>query len=132
MTEIYHLIEVNGPGVLIILAILLFGKKLIEYFFDQTIELKKTELNQKLEEYKLSLEQESKEFQHELDTKLQEFNIQFSKLHNDRAIVVKDLYLKMVELQSSMEDFTRGIHPVVKDADEEGNQRLERVEKAIK
>jgi hypothetical protein len=131
MTELYNIIQTNGPGVLIILAILLFGKKLIEYFFSETIELKKTELNQELESHKNKLEQQSKDFQHSLDLKLNEFNIQFSKLHQDRAEVVKELYYKIVELQSAMTVFTRRIHPIIEDAEKEKQERIDRVNKAL-
>jgi len=132
MTELYNLIQNNGPGVLIIFAILLFGKKLIEYFFDETIELKKTELNQNLENHKNKLEQENKEFQHLLNIKLDEFNIQFSKLHQERAEIIKSMYQKLIELQSSMTVFTRRIHPIINDEQQERKERLERVNKAIK
>ncbi|WP_203257660.1 hypothetical protein [Hyunsoonleella ulvae] len=131
MEELYSLIQTNGPGVLIILAVLLFGKKLIEYFFSETIELKKTELNQELESHKNKLAQQNKDFQHSLDLKLNEFNIQFSKLHQDRAEVVKDLYYKIIELQSAMTIFTRRIHPIVEDAEKEKQERIERVNKGL-
>src|SRR5690606_14194835 len=113
------------------LAILLFGKQLIEYFFSETIELKKTELNQELESYKSKLEQQNKDFQHKLDLKLNEFNIQFSKLHQDRAEVVKELYHRIVELQSAMTVFTRRIHPIIKDAAKEKQERIDRVNEAL-
>ncbi|SDG82248.1 hypothetical protein [Psychroflexus sediminis] len=131
MYELYRIIEINGPGVLIILAILLFGKKMIEYFFSKTIELKKTELNQKLENYKTKLEQQNRDFQHDLDLKLNEFNIQFSKLHQDRAEVIRQLYHKIIELQSAMTVFTRKVHPIIKSAEKEKKERLDRVNKAI-
>ena len=131
MTELYNLILTNGPGVLIIFAILLFGKKLIEYFFTETIELKKTELNQELENHKNKLEQQNKDFQHDLDIKLNEFNIQFSKLHQDRADVIKELYYKIIELQSAMTVFTRKIHPIIEDAEKEQQERVDRVNKAL-
>ena len=132
MGELFELVKYNGPGVLVIFGILLFGRKLIEYVFDKSIEVKKTELDQKLEAYKLSLEERSKEFQHELDTKLQEFNIQFSKLHNERASIINQLYRLIIELQLSMEDFTRTMRPVGKNAEEEEKNRLNRVEEALK
>ncbi|WP_282050821.1 MULTISPECIES: hypothetical protein [Maribacter] len=131
MSELFKIIETNGPGVLIILAILLFGKKLIEYFFTETIELKKTELNQELENHKKHLEQQNKDFQHNLDIKLNEFNIQFSKLHQDRAEVIKQLYNKLIEMQASMTVFTRKIHPIIEDAEKESQERIDRVNKAL-
>lgn len=131
MTELYDLLLTNGPGVIIILAILLFGKKLIEYFFSETIELKKAELNQDLQNHKKLLEQENKNFQHSLDLRLNEFNIQFSKLHQDRAEVVKKLYHKIIELQSAMQVFTRRMHFVEEDAEKEKQVRIDRVNKAL-
>jgi len=132
MAELYNLIETNGPGVLIILAVLLFGKKLIEYMFSETIELKKLELNQDLELHKNKLNQESKNFQNLLDIKLNQFNIQFSKLHQDRAEVIKGLYHRLIELQSAMVDFTARGHIVVQNAQKEKSERTERVNKAFK
>ncbi|MDO6473095.1 hypothetical protein [Maribacter sp. 1_MG-2023] len=131
MTELYNLIQTNGPGVLIILAVLFFGKQLIEYFFSETIELKKTELNQELENHKMKLEQQNQDFQHNLDLKLNEFNIQFSKLHQDRAEVVKELYHKLIELQAAMTDFTRRMHAVIEDAEKEKEERITRVNKGL-
>lgn len=131
MTDLYSLIQTNGPSVIIILAVLLFGKQLIVYFFDETIELKKAELNQNLENHKKKLEQESKDFQHSLDLRLNDFNIRFSKLHQDRAEVIKELYHKVIELQSGMTVFTRRIHPIIEDANKENEERIERVNKGF-
>lgn len=131
MAELYNLIQTNGPGVIIILAVLLFGKQLIVYFFDETIELKKAELNQDLENHKKKLEQENKDFQHSLDLKLNDFNIRFSKLHQDRALVIKELYHKIIELQSAMTVFTRRIHPIIEDANKEREERIDRVNKGF-
>ncbi len=131
MTELYSLIQTNGPGVIIILAVLLFGKQLIVYFFDETIELKKAELYQDLENHKKKLEQENKDFQHSLDLKLNDFNIRFSKLHQDRALVIKELYHKIIELQSAMTVFTRRMHPIIEDANKEKEERIDRVNKGF-
>ncbi len=100
-------------------------------FFDETIEIKKDELKQNLENHKKNIEQENRNFQHTLDTKLNEFNIQFSKLHVDRAEVVKNIYAKLVELQSAMYVFTRRIHGVIKDSEKESKERVERLNKAL-
>jgi len=132
MTELYRLIQTNGPGVLIILAILLFGKRMIEYIFSETIEFKKLELNQDLELYKSKLNQESKNFQNLLDIKLNQFNIQFSKLHQDRAEVIKGLYYRLIELQSAMIDFTARGNSVSKNTQKEKLQRAERANNAFK
>ncbi len=131
MADLIKLILYSGPSVLLILAGLVWGKKMIEYFFDETIEIRKQELNQDLENYKGQIERESKGFQHQLDTRLNEFNIRFSKLHQERAEVIKELYNRIVELQSAMLDFTSGIHAVIKDINKEEEERLLRVNKAL-
>ena len=131
MVDIYSLIQTNGPNAFFLLAVLVFSKKLIVYFFDETIELKKAELNQDLENHKKELEQQNKDFQHSLDLKLNEFNIRFSKLHQDRAEVIKELYHKVIDLQSGMTVFTRRIHPIIEDADKENEERIERVNKGF-
>jgi hypothetical protein len=131
MADLIKLIQYSGPSVLLILAGLIWGKKLIEYFFDETIEIRKQELNQDLENYKGQIERESKDFQHQLDTRLNEFNIRFSTLHQERADVIKELYNRIVELQSAMLDFTRRGHIIIADAKKEEEGRLLRVNKAL-
>lgn len=121
MDKIIEMIFTSGPAVLFILAGLVWGKNLIEYFFSESIEIKKEELKQ-----------ENKNFQHQLDTKLQEFNIQFSLLHQERGEVIKNLYTKIIELQSAMFDFTRTLQIIIEDAEIEERQRVERVNKALK
>ncbi len=131
MTEIIKMLEISGPAILLVLAGLVWGKKLIEYFFDETIEIKKDELKQNLENHKKNIEQENRNFQHQLDTKLNEFNIQFSKLHVDRAEVVKNIYAKLIELQSAMFVFTRRMHGVIHDSEKESKERADRLNKAL-
>lgn len=104
MIEKYVLIAISTIQVLFLPAIIFFGKQLVVFFFNKTIEAKKAELAQNLENYKKDIEQENKNFQHQLDAKLQEFNIKFSSLHSERANVVKELFLKILALQSSLND----------------------------
>lgn len=130
MIELIKLILIN-PAVILLLAILVFGKKFIEYFFSKTIEFKKLELSQELENHKLLLNQRNKDFQHALNLKLNEFNIQFSKLHQDRAEVIKVLYQKIIELQTAMTIFTRMLKPIIENAEKEEEQRLQRVNDAL-
>tara|TARA_B110000091_G_scaffold71050_1_gene78365 strand:+ start:799 stop:1476 length:678 start_codon:yes stop_codon:yes gene_type:complete len=107
--ELYNLIMTNGPGTLLLIVTLFCGKNLIEYFFKESIELKKSELAQNLDNHKKQLSGESKFFQHELDTRLSEFNIRYFKLHNDRGEIIEKLYAKLVKLNTSMEILT---HPM--------------------
>ncbi len=105
----------SGVPAIVIIAGLYFGKNLIEHFFNETIELKKKEL-----------EQENKNFQHQLDTKLQEINIQFSSLHSERAEVIKNLYQKLINLQIAMNEYTHIAQNI--DNDEE---RMENTSNAL-
>ena len=131
MAELLKLLMYSGPSVLILLILIFFGKNAIEYFFSETIELKKKELNLNLENHKSLLDQQNKNFQHSLDTKLNEFNVRFSKLHEERANVIKQLYELLVKLHSATVSLTRRIHPIIEDAELEEKQRLENVNNAL-
>ena len=124
MAELLKLLLYSGPSVLILLILIFFGKNTIEYFFAETVEIKKKELAQNLEIHKSFLERENKNFQHSLDTKLNEFNVRFSKLHEERATVIKELYERLVKLHSATVAITRQIQPIIEDADKEEKQRL--------
>ena len=132
MDKLIELLISSGPPALIVFVSIVWGKNLIEYFFKETIEIKKNELVQNLENYKKEIEQENKNFQHQLDAKLQEFNIKFSSLHSERAKVIKELYTKLIELQSSMFTYTRRAHIVIDDGKKEKQDRIDRVNLALK
>ncbi|MGL6127068.1 hypothetical protein [Chryseobacterium artocarpi] len=131
MAELLKILMYSGPSVLILLILIFFGKNAIEYFFSETIEIKKKELNQNLENHKMLLDQQNRSFQHSLDTKLNEFNVRFSKLHEERANVIKELYERLVKLHSATVTLTRRIHPIIEDAEKEEKQRLENVNNAL-
>ncbi len=132
MDKLIELLISSGPPALLVLVGLVWGKNLIEYFFKETIEIKKDELAQNLENYKKEIEQENKNFQHQLDAKLQEFNIKFASLHNERAEIIKNLYTKLIELHSAIHNFTRVGHLVYKDAKIEEQDRIDRVDNSLK
>lgn len=131
MVDLIEYLKYSGPSTILLFVGLIWGKGFIKYFFDETIELKKLELNHELEIYRSQLEQQNKSFQHSLDTKLNEFNIRFSSLHQERAEVIRQLYYKLVELQSSMFNLTRRAHLVINNAHKEEDERLERMNKAL-
>ena len=131
MADLLQLIITTGPSTLLIIVGLVWGKKIIDYYYASTIELRKTKLNQDFESFKKELEIENKKLQNQLDTKLSDFNIRFSKLHQERAEVIKTVYLKLIELQSAMFSFTRTIQPIIEDAETEREQRLERINRAL-
>jgi hypothetical protein len=126
----------------VIAAVALFSKNIISYFLSATVEIKKAELAQDLENYKQVIQQENSEFQHGLNERLQEhrgklelvnheFNIRFSRLHQERADVIKEIYKLLIKLQSAMFTFTRTMHPVFEDGDKEAKQRLDNVNDSI-
>ena len=121
MDKLIESLITSGIPALVILFGLYLGKNLIEHFFNEIIELKKKEL-----------QQENKNFQHQLDSKLHEFNIKFSNLHIERADVIKNLYRKLIELQSSMFNYTRNVHVVIEDGKKEKQDRIDRVNLALK
>lgn len=131
MAELLKILMYSGPSVLILLILIFFGKNTIEYFFSETIEIKKKELNQNLEKHKMLLDQQNRSFQHSLDTKLNEFNVRFSKLHEERAVVIKKLYELLIKLHSATVALTREIQPIFENADEEEKQRLLAVNTAL-
>ena len=130
MVELVELIKYSGPSVLLIGVGLVWGKNLIEYFFKESIELKKFELNHDFEKFKSDIDQQNRNFQHSLDTRLNEFNIKYSKLHEERAEVIKELYVRLIELQTAMLDYTRRGQSV-RDGEEIKDARLQRVNKAL-
>lgn len=131
MAELLKLLIYSSPSFFILLILIFFGKNIVEYFFSQTIEIKKKELTQNLENHKSQLEQENRNYQHLLDTKLNEFNVRFSKLHEERANVIKKLYTLLVKLHSATVTLTRSIQPIFEDAEKEEKQRLENVNNAL-
>jgi anion-transporting ArsA/GET3 family ATPase len=132
MVEFIEYLKHSGPAALMILAGLVWGKSLIKYFFDESIELKKNELKEEFAKYMVSIEQENKKFQHLLDAKLSEFNVRFSELHQERAKVIKELYHKLIELHSAMYAYTRRAHIVINDAEKEEEERTQRLNIAIR
>jgi len=130
------------PQALFLVIITFWGKRLIEFFFSETIEIKKKELEQNLENHKQLLEQENRSLQLELDKNLEtyknrleilrlEFQVQFAELHTKRSKIIVKLYKHLTELYSSMLSLTARIHGVVEDAEKEEQGRIERANKAF-
>ena len=59
-----------------------------------------------LERYKLELSKETEEFKAGLRITELEHNVKFSKLHEQRADVLKDLYSKIITLQTNLSNYT--------------------------
>lgn len=141
-SELFKIIGITtGPQILLVIIIGFWGKKLIEYFFAETIEVKKKELEQDLENHKQNLERENRNLQLSLDKNLEayksrleilrlEFQVQFAELHAKRSEIIAELYKYLTELNASMLNLTARIHGVVQDAEKEEQKRIERANKA--
>lgn len=104
--------------ILLLIVIGFFGKKLFEYFFSEFLELKKTELNQELENHKqkldsetnihkLALEKDLEKFKGELHKLSFEHQTKYLQLHTDRAETIKKLFGLLYDLESKMESLMR-------------------------
>jgi len=72
--ELFKIIGITtGPQIILVIILGFWGKKLIEFFFAETVEIKKKELEQNLENHKQSLEQENRNLQLELDKNLEAY-----------------------------------------------------------
>ena len=140
--ELFKIIGITtGPQIILVIIIGFWGKKLIEYFFSKTIEVKKKELEQDLENHKQNLEQENRNLQLGLDKNLEtyknklevlrlEFQVQFAELHAKRSEIITKVYKYLTELNASMLTLTARIHPIVKDAEKEEQNRIEKANTA--
>ncbi|WP_155975628.1 hypothetical protein [Daejeonella oryzae] len=95
----------------------------------------KKEFNEKIESYKNKLSEELalkiEPIKSELNKNNITHQIQFGFLHQERAKVILEIYKRLIELHSAMVSWTATMHPVIKDADEESQQRTDRVNIAI-
>jgi len=84
-----------------------------------------------LSNHKSKLELQNKDFQHNLDLRLDEFNIQFSKLHQERAEIIKQIYYDIIDVQSHMSIYLKPINPNSSGIDEEKHRRYLKVNEVI-
>lgn len=140
--KLIELAIANGAFVLIVGIALFLFKSLVKYYVGLDTERYKAELNGELEEAKTKLAQQNLSFSHKLNQEMEEHKHQFelikqksqtefSHLHVERAGVIKDLYLKLIELHAATHIFTRTIHGVIEDAEKEEKERIERVTTAF-
>lgn len=101
------------PLLLLLLVIILFGRKIIDSWFATD-----------LEKYKANLQLEQNRF-----------SIQFSKLHQERAEVIKQMHGKLIELHDAVLDYQNLIVRAEEDEENEKEAkdklRKERFKKAI-
>lgn len=95
-----------------------------------------------MERVKATLTQENLSFNHKLNQELQAQRHQlemikqktlteFSHLHIEQAKVIKEMYLKLIELYAATHLFTRTIRGVYEDAEKEEQERIKRVNVAF-
>ncbi len=136
--KLLELAIANGAFVIIVGIALFLVKSLVKYYIGIDTEKYKSELNNELEVIKTKLAQENLTFSHQLNQEMEahkhQFELiklksqtEFSHLHVERAGVIKELYLKLIELHAATHIFTRKIHGVVEDVDKEAKERIERV-----
>jgi hypothetical protein len=141
-SKLIELAIANGAFVLIVGIALFLIKSLVKYYIGLDTEKYKAELNGELEEAKTRLAQENLSFSHKLNQEMeahkhqfelikQKSQTEFSHLHAERANVIKELYLKLIELHAATHIFTRTIHGVFEDAEKEENERIERATTAF-
>jgi hypothetical protein len=81
-------------------------RTLINKSFDFGVEKYKVILNEGLESHKQKLLLETEKFKSELNLVSIEHNIAFGELQKERAIVIKNTYLKLLELHSGLFNLT--------------------------
>jgi len=79
MDKLIELFYTSGPSVLVVAALIFFGKNIIEYFFKETVEIKKQELDQELESFRLKLKYEEDNHKLKLDQEMLRFDAELKK-----------------------------------------------------
>lgn len=83
----------TGTSILVS-ALVILVKYLFEHFLTKDLDKFKADISLEIEKYKAQLEKEN--IRH---------TIQYSKLHVDRAEIIKELYFKICDVESSMSRF---------------------------
>ena len=65
-----------------------------------------------------------------MQNELDKNKIQFSNLHPKRTEILETIYHKLTELNASMVDLTRKIHPIIENEEKE-EERIIRANKAL-
>ena len=85
----------NGFSAVTIVAILGFlGKVLIDNYSSRILEKYKSRLDKETETYKMHL-----------SNLAEEFKVKFNKLHQERAAVIKDIYVGVVDFQDNLRGY---------------------------
>lgn len=134
ITQFLGILGITSATMIAVAVVFAFlGKYAINFIYDSLIEGRKKQLAEELEEFKSGLERDSRSFQHQLDIKLDRYNVQFSRLHEERANIIKQMHTKLLEVHSAVSDYT-AIGRVIKsgeDTNKAEEARIERANKAI-
>ena len=84
-----------------------------------------TDYNQKSANYSQKLNTELENHKDKLEKIRSNFQIEYTKLHNDRADVVVELYKKLVRLNLAMKELMAKIKPIKESFEDEENIRIE-------
>lgn len=134
ITDYLQLLGITSATMIAVaVAVAFVGKYVVSYIYDSFVEHKKKVAAEELESFKSGLERDSRSFQHQLDLKLERYNVLFSKLHEERAHIIKDMHSKLLELHSAISDYTAIARLTTCDEDREKAEdaRVERANKAI-
>jgi hypothetical protein len=102
-----------GTGILAFLV-----RSLVVNFLNRDLEAYRSKLNEGLEAHKSALTKDVEAFKSTLELVSIEHQIRFSKLHDKRAQVIQDLYVKLVRLDTAM-------HSVLKMFQTEGEPNID-------
>ncbi|HBS85467.1 MAG: hypothetical protein A2W91_16805 [Bacteroidetes bacterium GWF2_38_335] len=128
-TEIIQLISITaGIPVFLIIVVGFFGKKLIEYFFHETIEIKKKQLEYENNKLQLEIDKKLESYKKELDLIKMGFQIQYSKLHEKRSEVIENLYKKLVNLHNLVLEQMAPIKLVIENLEKENLERAKNLD----
>lgn len=134
MTEFLKLLGITSATMIAVGTVVgFFGKYVISYIYDGLIERMKKKTAEELEAYKSTLEEDRRSFQHKLDIRLDRYKVQFSKLHEERAHIIKEMHSKLLELHIAIRDYiaiARWIEEGVDPKDAEEN-RIKRANEAL-
>lgn len=95
-------------------------KSLISKQLDKDIELHKSELDKNIREYQNELDIEMEKERNELKLEF----AKFSRIHEERLVIVKNIYKMVVDLEKAMKELTLFMWPATGESKEERRKRV--------
>lgn len=99
---IYYIVSAGGLSTFLYFIV----KTIIAKSFDFGIEKYRIELNKEFENHKQQLTNDTEKFKADLNLISIEHNISFGKLQQERAEVIKNTYVRLIELQRKLINLT--------------------------